>query len=298
MLNATLTDHLESLHKSKINQDTLFSSSTEENQRHASKEHEQSVNPDVSSPIQKKDPAALKSDVFTYMLGTLLPLPDNWNFDESSDAIILSMKVTMSSLLNNYFQSYINGNESSLSSCCEKLNAVIVSLSDFLLAQTTIKVQKKNAEIRNCADDIPLNLESFDISLSPIEREYNEADKTLERTEPDSVNLDIYQIHIITNLIQYFSNERNFIKNLIHVVFPGLEGDIRIPFEWSIHPFYKFDNTSCMLDVELGDTSLNYEFEFQSVSHCHTELENEKSLYWLASGVKHYEGGFIVSKQV
>ncbi|XP_057302207.1 uncharacterized protein LOC130636487 isoform X2 [Hydractinia symbiolongicarpus] len=297
LLNATLTDHLESLHRNKINQDTVFSSSTEKNQRRASKEHEQSVDPDVSSPIQKKDPAASKSDVFTYMLGTLLPLPDNWNFNESSDAIMLSMKVTISSLLNNYFQSYINGNESSLSSCCEKLNAIIVSLSDFLLAQTTIKLQKKNAEMKNCADDIPLNLESLDISLSPVESEYKETDSTLERTETENVNLDVYQIHIIKSLIQYFSNERNFIKNLIHVVFLDLEGDMRIPFEWSIHPFYKFNNTSCMLDVELGDTSWNYEFEFQSVSHCHTELENEKSLYWLASGVKHYEGGFLVSKQ-
>ena len=251
-----------------------------------------------ASGIRNDVIAVEKSCVFTYLLKTCLPLPDTWSFKASSNAVTLSLKIVVSTLLSESFKAFVEGDNNALESFSMKLSAVIVSLSEFLLAQTKITIHKKNLEKTDLADDDVLDLENLDISTSNSVGTIKKKERELTIVETD-YNLKPFQRLLIKSLIQYFSDERCFVKKLIETISIGYDLQVRYPFEWLIHPMYVFREDTCVLDVCFNENVWEYGHEFHSVKEdCVLTPENERSLFWLASGIKQHEFGSILETKV
>lgn len=222
--------------------------------------------------------------VFTYLLKTLLPLPEQWTFDACSDAVTLSLKYVTSKLIQKHLELYKEGDRKSFGNLHEKLNAIIITLSDFLLAQVKIRIHKKNIG-KNPLEEY--DLENLDIIASV----HTDGDILEEETSVNEIDchLQIWQVSLLRNLIHYFCNERVFIENILKEFKKGSD-KMCTPMEWYFHPKYTMNEENCTMNVSIKDCCFEYEYEFQgSTKEYYVTPMHSRSLYWVVHGIKNYE---------
>ena len=244
--------------------------------------------------------------MFSYLLTTLLPLPFQWSFDANSDAVLLSIKVMTSTLIIQHFESYCRGEKDQLDLLIEKLTNGIISLSEFLFAQTRINIRKKNVVVNESSSlDGELDLNSLDISAS-LENQTNAAGRNEnEKSAPrysDNIKdyqLKYYHVQLLKNLIQYFSNEKYFLTNLKKVLQLGYNLSQRYPYEFNVHPRYSTAESLQNVTLQIGNIQIEYNFEYQGVSNfVSIPLEHERSLHRLACIVNTNYFSYLITQKV
>lgn len=222
----------------------------------------------------------------------MLPLPANWSIEANSDAVTLSIKLMMSTLLTESFEDYVQGNKGALDALTKNLNSTVAALSEFLFAQTKIKIRKRNLSrggaSTGMSDNDTKNLRvsrglktkvtnveigSIDIAASlkqtptPLQRasrtptaslfeDNNDSGDALNKTNigcDKDYQMRPYQMKLIRNLIQLFMEEVHFIEELQNSLELGYDLKQRLPFEWNIHPRY-------VLREENGESRVFYRF--------------------------------------
>lgn len=214
-----------------------------------------------------------KSTVFTLVLKKLLPLPANWTIEANSDAVAISIKLMMSTLLTECFDDYVQGDKSALNSLINKLNSTVEALSEFLFAQTKIKIRRKNLTSRGGGDDngcsspddkkdnevvrtrigdVNLNIAASLMQtptplqvLTPVgNRENDEKGSGDYHGSDTDYKLLPYQTKMIRNFVHLFMGEVHFVQKLKCTLELGYNLTQRLPFEWHIHPRFVLHKTS------------------------------------------------------
>lgn len=257
-----------------------------------------------------------KSDVFNYLLKTVLPLDESWSMDGISDSVVLSIRVLISSMLNQHFQAYIDGDRDAIDELSKKFQTAMVTLSEFLFAQTKITIRRKCIEKQlqtsECLDvetgnisitlkGIPLISKTADESVDiESQQVHQNQQQHQQEQEMNHQELKPYQLKLLKNLIQIFASENRFLENLmLQLRVQGYQATRQPPYEWYIHAMYKLDEETCELDVCFNKHTWQYQFQYQGVSQCpQLTVENERNLYWLSWGVKENDFGYLLGKQV
>lgn len=180
----------------------------------------------------------------------------------------------MSTLLTECFDDYVQGDKGALDSLINKLNTTVAALSEFLFAQTKIKIRRKNLSSRGGDDggskddndvvttslgdggnlDIAASLIQTPtplqvLAITPdggrtagkgdeegIENHYHGSDKDYK--------LQSYQTKMIRNFVHLFMGEVHFVQQLKRTLELGYNLTQRLPFEWHIHPRFVLHKTS------------------------------------------------------
>ena len=243
--------------------------------------HSKGLKDQAITPAQDKPD---KTYIFTYLLKALLPLPEQWTFDACSDAVTLSLKYVTSKLIQKHWELYKEGDRKSFGNLHKKLNSIITTLSDFLLAQVKIRIHKKN-NAKNL-------LEEYDFqNLDIIASVHADGDKLEKETSVNEIDchLHMWQVNLLRNLIHYFCNERVFIKNILKEFEKGFDKTCT-PMDWYFHPKYAMNTENCTMNVSIKDCCFGYEYEFQgSMKEYYVTPMHSRSLYWVVHGIKNYE---------
>ena len=208
---------------------------------------------------------------------------------------MLSIKVLTSNLLNKHFEAFINGDKDAIVELIENFQVGMVTLSEFLFAQTKIMIRKKNLEKRQLQTSQIIDFATIDISASsssiPLISKPIEETKTPDKEDQQQSyvtkdhELKPHQLQLLRNIIQLFASENHFIDSIMKkILSQSYNGKNQIQlYEWLIHPKWELNEDTCRLDVVLNEHNWQYKFEFQGVSSFpQVTLENERSLYWLS----------------
>ena len=227
------------------------------------------------------------------LLRDYLSLPSGWTFHTTTDAVILSIKITFSCMLEEAYKQYAGGDAQALEHLKGKLSKVTELFSDLLLAEMLKGGQGLEQSMNEEVLITSCVIDNYESPPNIKEKQSSIAFKEIKM----GCNLEVYQILLISNLIQLVSNKCYFIQQLLETVTAGYNLQHQQPFIYSTHPKYMYQQNS--LDVLFEEFTLEYGFEFQgALEDCYLTISSERSLHWLACGVNMFEFGFVLSKEV
>ena len=272
-----------------------------------------------------------RSIVITHLLKTLFPLPENWSIEANSDAVAVSIKLMMSTLLSESFDHYVQGDKSALDRLVANLNNTVVALSKFLFDQTKVKIRRKNLSSRgdgyDCttrgSDDVNSSLDiAASLVQTPTPLQVQSSKMTAPSRSGDGGNIDYgdkdynlrpHQTKMIRNFVQILMGEVHFVQELKQTLELGYNLKQRLPFEWHIHPRFVLceDNADPVevssrqglpsVQVLLGQHAVDYAFQFQGVTNfvASVFLAHERALHRLVCTMLDDSGfSYTLSSQV
>lgn len=249
--------------------------------------------PDTTDAISNKS-------IFAHLFKSLKPLPPNLSLECNSDAAMLSIKLLTSALISHHVECYAKGDRDKLEKMLLKLNTCVAALSEFLLSQTKIKIRKINL-VKNASRTNSLDVEDLDISASlekvPLVLHSQSCDDLNEKDH----HLGEYQLQLVQNLIQYLTNEANFLVNLREAFELGYDLEKRFPYEWRIHPKFVLKEKGDLSSVQvcIDEHSMEYGFQYQGVTNfVSIPPEQERSLHRLLCCLKDNKFAFFIMSKV
>lgn len=224
-----------------------------------------------------------------------LKLPIGWTFETTTDAVILGIRMTISSMIIEAYTQYSDGHSSAFVETLEKLNKVIGLLSQFILEK--IKGDVHDGRKGTVGDEKEISISLF-VSNNDSQA-MSEKRCVVSRKEAKTATKSIkrHQILLVNNLIQIVSSEVHFLQQLKEIITNGFNIQQANPFIYNAHPKLLYEDGT--LNLSFGEFAMNYGYEYQgALEKCYLTINSERCLHWLACGVQSREFGFSLCEKV